>query len=75
MRSFVENKKDKFKRVAEKRVNRIVDSFRLLSQCSNTSNYSYDDDQMNKIWRHLDKSFKDCKASFNSKSKRKKFKL
>ena len=71
----MESKNDRFRRIAEKRVDRIVDSFRLLSQCSNTSIYDFDEDQLNKIWRYLDKSYKDCKSSFSNKLKKKKFKL
>ena len=71
----MENKNDRFVRIAERRVDRIIDSFRLLSQCSNTNVYSFDEEQLNKIWRHIDKSYRDCKSSFNDKSKKKKFKL
>tara|TARA_Y100001970_G_C14137339_1_gene805042 strand:+ start:235 stop:450 length:216 start_codon:yes stop_codon:yes gene_type:complete len=71
----VEDKKDRFVRIAEKRVNNIIDNFRLLSQCSNTSVYSFDEEQLNKIWKHIDKSYRACKASYNNKSKKKKFKL
>ena len=71
----MENKNDRFVRIAERRVDRIIDSFRLLSQCSNTSVYNFDDEQLNKIWRHIDKSYRECKSSFTNKSKKKKFKL
>ena len=71
----MENKNDRFVRIAERRVNKIIDNFRLLSQCSNTSVYNFDEEQLNKIWKHIDKSYRDCKASFNDKVKKKKFRL
>ena len=37
----MESKKDRFVRIAERRVDKIMDSFRLLSQCSNTSVYNF----------------------------------
>ena len=64
-----EPKEVRFKRVAEKRVNRILENLRLLSNCSNKRMYSWSDDQLKKIWSVIDKEFKECKASFENKKK------
>ena len=37
------DKERKFKELAEKRVNRALDSIRLIGNLSNRQNYSYDD--------------------------------
>lgn len=59
-----ENKEERFKRVAEKRVQRVLDSIRSLSQCSNKRMYEWHEGQLRKIWAAIDKELKDCKASF-----------
>ena len=38
-----EQKKDRFKRVASRRVDNILKDIRSLSKCSNTNNYEYKD--------------------------------
>jgi len=69
-----ETKEERFKRVAEKRVNRIIDNIRLLSNCSNKRMYSWTDEQLRKIWSTIDKELKDCRNRFETK-KEKPFRL
>ena len=59
-----ETKEDRFKRVAEKRVQRVLDSLRSLSQCSNKRMYQWDDQQLKKIWQAIESALESCKASF-----------
>lgn len=61
-----ETKETRFKRIAEKRVQRVLDSIRSLSQCSNKRMYKWDDKQMKKIWSAIDKELKTCKESFEN---------
>ena len=42
-------KKDRFKRVASKRVDNLLSGIRSLSNCSNTNNYEYTDDDVQKM--------------------------
>jgi DNA-binding transcriptional regulator GbsR (MarR family) len=42
-------KKDRFKRVASKRVDNLLSGFRSLSNCSNTNNYEYTEDDVQKM--------------------------
>ena len=44
-----ELKKDRFKRVASRRVDNILKSIRSLSKCSNTNNYEYNEEDLNKM--------------------------
>lgn len=60
-----ENKEARFKRIAQKRVQRVLDSIRSLSQCSNKRMYQWNDEQMEKIWSAIDKELKTCKDSFD----------
>ena len=61
-----ETKEDRFKRIAEKRVQRVLDSLRSLSQCSNKRMYKWDNEQLKKIWTAIDNELKSCKSSFVS---------
>ena len=61
-----ETKENRFKRVGEKRVQRVLDSIRSLSNCSNKRMYKWNDDQLKKIWNAIDKELKICKASFEN---------
>jgi len=60
-----EAKKDRFKRVGEKRVQHLLESLRKLSQCSNEKLYEWDETQLNKIWKVIGKDLEKCKNSFN----------
>ena len=69
-----ETKEDRFKRIAERRVQRVLDSLRSLSQCSNKRMYSCDEDQLKKIWDAIDDALQTCKGCFK-KSGTEEFKL
>lgn len=59
-----ETKEERFKRVAEKRVQRLLDSIRSLSQCANKRMYQWNDAQMNRIWGAVDQEMKKCRERF-----------
>ena len=61
-----ETKEKRFKRVAEKRVQRVLDSFRSLSSCSNKRMYEWNDDQLKKVFDAIDKELVKCKESFEN---------
>jgi len=61
-----ETKEDRFKRVAQKRIQRVLDSIRSLAHCSNKRMYTWNDEQLQKIWAAIDKELKKCKASFEN---------
>lgn len=46
-------KKDRFKRVASRRVENILQGIRSLSKCSNLNNYEYDDEDLDKMIRAI----------------------
>ena len=55
---------EKFKKLAEKRVNNAIKYIRLIGNLSNKSNYSYTDDQVEKIFRTLNREIKEAKVRF-----------
>jgi len=48
-----ESKSDRFCRVAEARVDKLIKMLRLLGNCSGLNVYSYDDDQVEQIFSAL----------------------
>ncbi|MBC8460344.1 MAG: hypothetical protein H8D67_20360 [Deltaproteobacteria bacterium] len=69
-----ETKAERFKRVAERRVNNILNNIRLLANCSNSRSYTWTDQQLNQIWNIIDRELKSAKESFKN-TKKKKFRL
>ncbi|MFC1538926.1 hypothetical protein ACFL6H_05840 [Candidatus Latescibacterota bacterium] len=61
-----ETKEQRFKRVVEKRVQRVLDSLRSLSQCSNKRMYEWDDTQLQKIWSAIENEFARSRAHFEN---------
>ena len=61
-----ETKEERFRRVAEKRIQRVLDSIRSLTQCSNKRMYKWNDEQLKKIWNAIDKELKKCKEGFEN---------
>lgn len=58
------NKNEKFKELAEKRVNRLLNDIRLVGNLANKNNYSYSSDEAQKIISVIDKEIKALKAKF-----------
>ena len=63
-----ETKNQRFVRVAQKRVQNVLDSIRRLSQCSNPRMYEWEDLQLKKIWGAIDTELGKCKTSFETKN-------
>ncbi|MEK6898310.1 MAG: hypothetical protein AABX28_03060 [Nanoarchaeota archaeon] len=69
-------KEERFKRIASRRVQEILNKLRLLRNCANRGNYSYTDEQIKKIFGVIDEEWKKVKNEFNKhKSKENKFNL
>lgn len=70
-----QEKKERFKRVAENRTNKIIDQIRLLGNCANKSNYEYSDEDIKKIFAAIEVELKETKSKYQAKSRNKKFEL
>lgn len=70
-----EEKKERFKRVAENRTNRIIELIRLLGNCSNRSNYEYTEEDIRKIFSAIEHELKETKQKYQTKEKNRKFEL
>jgi hypothetical protein len=64
------NKRDRFVKVASYRTNQALKYIRLISNCSNRNNYDYSDAEVNKIFSALDEELRITKLKFKSKKKR-----
>lgn len=62
-----ESKESKFRRLAEKRVNVVIDGIRILSNLSNSNLYDYTDVQVKQIFDAVDNAVKKAKLSFSQK--------
>jgi hypothetical protein len=69
-----ETKHERFKRIAAKRTNEILEKIRILGNCANKSSYEYTEEEVNKIFSEIDKQLKLTKARFLA-GKRERFKL
>lgn len=69
-------KEENFKRLAEKRTNKIIDMLHLLGNLSNTSNYSYSEEQVEAIFAAIEQELNEQKNRFVVKQEtKKKFRL
>ncbi len=64
-------KEDRFKNVAAKRVQKVLDSMDSLSKCSNRNNYKYSDEDVSKFLKVIKEQMKSLEISFTEKSKSK----
>lgn len=60
------DRRGKFVELAEKRVNRALTHIKLIGNLSNRSNYSYNEQDVAKIYKALRKSLEEMKARFDS---------
>jgi FKBP-type peptidyl-prolyl cis-trans isomerase (trigger factor) len=68
-----EEKRKRFKTVASRRVQRVLDSMDNLARCANKRNYEYTDDEVKKMLKVISDKFTLLKAAYStntSKGKR-----
>jgi len=57
-------KNERFKRIASKRVDNIIKNIRSLSNCSNTNNYQFSEEDVNKMTRAIKEEVKVMETLF-----------
>ena len=62
----MEEKREKFKRLAESRTNKVIDMLGLIGNLSNQSNYEYTARDVNKIFSSIEKALDVQRERFNS---------
>lgn len=61
-----ETKAQRFERVAQRRVDKVVEALRVLGNCSNRSSYEYTGEQIEKMFEFLLKQCDGVKRKFGS---------
>lgn len=59
-----ESKHEKFVRLAEARTNKIIDTLRLLGNCSNTSAYEYTQTEVEEIFQAIEQELHEAKKKY-----------
>ena len=60
----MEEKREKFVRLAEQRVNRAMNDIRLIGNLSNRNAYGFTDEDVKKIFKALQKELDQAKSRF-----------
>ena len=63
------NRRDKFKSLANARVNKALQNLKLIGNLSNKQHYEYDDVDVKKIFSALESELRSIKQKFVKKSK------
>lgn len=70
------DKRERFKKVAEQRTNKVLKMIELLGNCSNKNNYEYTEEEIKKIFNAIDSQLNKTKIKFkNITEKNNKFTL
>lgn len=69
-----QNKRERFKKLAEYRTNEVLKKLKVLGNCANKSAYEYTDEEVGKIFYEIERKVKEIKSKFSS-GKHKEFKL
>ena len=64
--------RERFVRIAENRVNRILDALDSLGNCSNKRNYDYSDPDVKKMFSAIEKKVKETRLLFQATAEEKK---
>ena len=64
-------KRERFVRIAERRVNAIIESLMKLENCANRNNYRYTEEDVKKMFAEIEKRVKDAKTKFQESPKEK----
>ncbi|MCL4416793.1 MAG: hypothetical protein M1365_08875 [Actinobacteria bacterium] len=70
----MEDRSERFKRIAIRRTNSLLNQIRLLGNLSNKSTYDYSEEEVNKIFSAIETQLRIAKAKFQAHRK-KEFKL
>ena len=63
----MENRAERFKRIATKRTVDIIDKIRILGNTSNKSTYEYTEADVTKIFKTIESELKEQKSKFTTK--------
>lgn len=59
-------KRQRFEKVAGKRVQKVLDTLLLLKNCSNRNNYEYSETDVNQMFSEISKVMKESHAAYTN---------
>jgi hypothetical protein len=62
-------KADRFKNVASRRVQKVLDDLESLSKCANRTTYEYSDDDVKKMMKAINEKMVILKSAFEANNK------
>lgn len=68
-------RRERFIKIAEKRINRLLEDFRLFGNCSNKGNYEYNPEEIAAMFQLLDREYAAMKQRFEEEGIKKEFKF
>lgn len=60
-----ETKNEKFKRLAEKRTNAVIEKIRVLANLANRNQYEYSQNEVDEMYRAIERELKKAKSKFS----------
>lgn len=59
-------KRQRFEKVASRRVQKVIDYLALLQNCANRNNYDYNEQDVEHMFTEITKALKETKAAYGS---------
>ena len=72
---IMSKRRERFEKIATKRVDSILKTLDLLANCSNKYNYEYNQNDVDKIFKAINRRVKITHSSFNQSMDKSKFEL
>lgn len=70
-----ENKRERFKRLAQGRTNRVIKALKILGNCADRSRYEYLKEDVERVFAAVDRRLNKTKARFDLPTDKEEFKL
>ena len=70
-----EDKRERFKRLAQARTNRVLKTLKILGNCADRGRYQYAKEDMERIFLAVDRRLNKTKARFDLPTDKEEFKL
>jgi hypothetical protein len=71
----MEEKRQRFKKLATLRTNAVLHRLKVLGNCSNRQLYEYDEKEIDKIFSEIEKKVKEVKSKFHYNKRNEEFRL
>jgi hypothetical protein len=65
---MAESRHEKFRRIAGRRTNDVLEKLRLLGNCSNALNYEYSDNEVDEIFKAVEEAVCKSRQLFKKKN-------